>query len=279
MGPSAWGVTGSGAGPGAGLADVRAAYGAGGSAPRPSRPAGPGQSRATGRANARPGGPGRRAGGGRQWAGSWCVTPEFLKEEASGAAGSAGAAAAEGPALWEDARGVRATMQWRALVLGLLLLRLGLHGALWLVFGLGPSMGFYQRFPLSFSFQRLMGPDGPAPAAPGPEDRPVGPMGPSWLQPPRPGAEAGRRRAPRRPRPGVCGPAHWGYVLGGRGRGPDEYERRYSGAFPPQLRAQMRDLARGMFVFGYDNYMAHAFPQDELNPIDCRGRGPDRGDP
>ncbi|OWK02662.1 EDEM1 [Cervus elaphus hippelaphus] len=41
----------------------------------------------------------------------------------------------------------------------------------------------------------------------------------------------------------------------------------------------MRDLARGMFVFGYDNYMAHAFPQDELNPIHCRGRGPDRGDP
>ncbi|XP_036122365.1 ER degradation-enhancing alpha-mannosidase-like protein 1 isoform X1 [Molossus molossus] len=160
-------------------------------------------------------------------------------------------------------------MQWRALVLGLLLLRLGLHGALWLVFGLGPSMGFYQRFPLGFGFQRLTGP----------ADRPAAPLGPSWLQPPGPGAEAARRPAPRRPRPGVCGPAHWGYVLGGRGRGPDEYERRYSGAFPPQLRAQMRDLARGMFVFGYDNYMAHAFPQDELNPIDCRGRGPDRGDP
>ncbi|XP_008155548.2 ER degradation-enhancing alpha-mannosidase-like protein 1 [Eptesicus fuscus] len=171
-------------------------------------------------------------------------------------------------------------MQWRALVLGLLLLRLGLHGALWLVFGLGPSMGFYQRFPLSFGFQRLMGPDGPAPTAPGPADQPGAPAGPSWLQPPGPGAAAaGRRRAPRRPRPGVCGPAHWGDVLGGRGRGPDEYERRYSGAFPPQLRAQMRDLARGMFVFGYDNYMAHAFPQDELNPIDCGGRGPDRGDP
>ncbi|XP_045141564.1 ER degradation-enhancing alpha-mannosidase-like protein 1, partial [Echinops telfairi] len=76
-----------------------------------------------------------------------------------------------------------------------------------------------------------------------------------------------------------CGPAHWGYALGCRGRGPDEYEKRYSSAFPPQLRARMRDLARGMFVFGYDNYMAHAFPQDELNPIYCRGRGPDRGDP
>ncbi|KAF3828957.1 ER degradation-enhancing alpha-mannosidase-like protein 1 isoform X2 [Mirounga angustirostris] len=174
-------------------------------------------------------------------------------------------------------------MQWRALVLGLVLLRLGLHGVLWLVFGLGPSMGFYQRFPLSFGFQRLRAPDGPESPASGPAGRPGtpgGPSGPSWLQPPGPGAAAaGRRRAPRRPEPGVCGPAHWGYVLGGRGRGPDEYEKRYSGAFPPQLRAQMRDLARGMFVFGYDNYMAHAFPQDELNPIHCRGRGPDRGDP
>nr|XP_035931457.1 ER degradation-enhancing alpha-mannosidase-like protein 1 isoform X3 [Halichoerus grypus] len=174
-------------------------------------------------------------------------------------------------------------MQWRALVLGLVLLRLGLHGVLWLVFGLGPSMGFYQRFPLSFGFQRLRAPDGPESPASGPPGRPGtpgGPSGPSWLQPPGPGAAAaGRRRAPRRPEPGVCGPAHWGYVLGGRGRGPDEYEKRYSGAFPPQLRAQMRDLARGMFVFGYDNYMAHAFPQDELNPIHCRGRGPDRGDP
>ncbi|XP_036724006.1 ER degradation-enhancing alpha-mannosidase-like protein 1 isoform X2 [Balaenoptera musculus] len=173
-------------------------------------------------------------------------------------------------------------MQWRALVLGLVLLRLGLHGVLWLVFGLGPSMGFYQRFPLSFGFQRLRGPDGPASPASGPAGRPGtpgGPSGPSWLQPQVPGPAAGRRRAPRRPEPDVCGPGHWGYVLGGRGRGRDEYEKRYSGAFPPQLRAQMRDLARGMFVFGYDNYMAHAFPEDELNPIHCRGRGPDRGDP
>lgn len=171
-------------------------------------------------------------------------------------------------------------MQWRALVLGLLLLRLGLHGVLWLVFGLGPSMGFYQRFPISFGFQRLRGPDRTSSPASGPADGPGVPSGPSWLQRPEVGTTAaGRHQAPRRPGPGVCGPAHWGYVLGGRGRGRDEYEKRYSGAFPPQLRAQMRDLARGMFVFGYDNYMAHAFPQDELNPIHCRGRGPDRGDP
>ncbi|XP_054990940.1 ER degradation-enhancing alpha-mannosidase-like protein 1 [Sorex araneus] len=101
-------------------------------------------------------------------------------------------------------------MPWRALVLALLLLRLGLHAALWLALAA----------------------------------RPPPPRGAPW---------------------------------GGRGR--DEYERRYAGAFPPGLRARMRDRARGMFVFGYDNYMAHAFPQDELNPIHCRGRGPDRGDP
>lgn len=30
-----------------------------------------------------------------------------------------------------------------------------------------------------------------------------------------------------------------------------------------------------MFTFAYDSYMQHAFPADELNPIDCCGRGPD----
>lgn len=152
----------------------------------------------------------------------------------------------------------------RALALGLLLLlRLGLHGVLWLALGLAPGPGPQRRFPLGLGFPRLGGLGRAAPPAPRPP----------WLPPPGAGAEG------RRPRPGVCGAARWGYVPGARGRGRDEYERRYSRAFPPQLRAQMRDLARGMFVFGYDNYMAHAFPQDELNPIHCRGRGPDRGDP
>ena len=26
---------------------------------------------------------------------------------------------------------------------------------------------------------------------------------------------------------------------------------------------------------GYDNYMLHAFPLDELDPVHCKGRGPD----
>ncbi|KAL8558834.1 ER degradation-enhancing alpha-mannosidase-like protein 1 [Nucella lapillus] len=34
-----------------------------------------------------------------------------------------------------------------------------------------------------------------------------------------------------------------------------------------------------MFYFGYDSYMEYAFPEDELNPIDCTGRGPDYEDP
>ncbi len=32
---------------------------------------------------------------------------------------------------------------------------------------------------------------------------------------------------------------------------------------------------REMFTFGYDSYMRHAYPEDELNPIRCRGRGHD----
>uniref|UniRef100_A0A667WXG5 alpha-1,2-Mannosidase n=1 Tax=Myripristis murdjan TaxID=586833 RepID=A0A667WXG5_9TELE len=54
----------------------------------------------------------------------------------------------------------------------------------------------------------------------------------------------------------------------------DEYVRRYS-SFPDALKAKMKDMAREMFYFGYDNYMKYAFPDDELNPIDCEGRGPD----
>lgn len=36
--------------------------------------------------------------------------------------------------------------------------------------------------------------------------------------------------------------------------------------------------ARRMFYFGYENYMEHAFPLDELNPHACSGRGVDYGD-
>ncbi|EUB62151.1 ER degradation-enhancing alpha-mannosidase-like protein [Echinococcus granulosus] len=35
---------------------------------------------------------------------------------------------------------------------------------------------------------------------------------------------------------------------------------------------------REMFDFGYSNYMKYAYPEDELDPIHCRGRGPDLTD-
>lgn len=45
--------------------------------------------------------------------------------------------------------------------------------------------------------------------------------------------------------------------------------------FSEEQRLLMKEEARRMFYWGYDHYMQHAFPQDELNPIRCRGRGHD----
>jgi len=59
---------------------------------------------------------------------------------------------------------------------------------------------------------------------------------------------------------------------------PDVYEKKY-GLFSHQDRIKSRDEAKRMFEFAYDSYMTHAFPQDELNPIDCVGRGPDVDNP
>lgn len=44
-------------------------------------------------------------------------------------------------------------------------------------------------------------------------------------------------------------------------------------------RLKLREKARQMFYFGYDNYMNFAFPKDELDPIHCTGRGPDYENP
>lgn len=49
--------------------------------------------------------------------------------------------------------------------------------------------------------------------------------------------------------------------------------------FSDHERLHYKEEAKKMFYYGYDNYMAHAFPEDELNPIYCRGRGPDYLDP
>ena len=55
------------------------------------------------------------------------------------------------------------------------------------------------------------------------------------------------------------------------------HEQRYEHYlyFPRSERLLYREKARQMFQFGYDNYMKYAFPKDELDPIHCRGRGPD----
>ena len=47
------------------------------------------------------------------------------------------------------------------------------------------------------------------------------------------------------------------------------------GYFPETDRLQSLGESREMFQFGYDNYMNHAYPMDELDPIHCVGRGPD----
>lgn len=59
---------------------------------------------------------------------------------------------------------------------------------------------------------------------------------------------------------------------------PGYYDKKY-GKFSEKDRFEMLKLAKNMFQFGYDNYMKYAFPQDELNPIYCTGRGPDIENP
>ena len=44
-------------------------------------------------------------------------------------------------------------------------------------------------------------------------------------------------------------------------------------------REDLKKKVREMFYFGFDNYIKHAFPMDELNPIFCRGRGSDKDNP
>jgi hypothetical protein len=44
-------------------------------------------------------------------------------------------------------------------------------------------------------------------------------------------------------------------------------------------RVKYKEKAREMFYHGFDNYMSHAYPLDELDPIACKGRGPDTDNP
>lgn len=58
--------------------------------------------------------------------------------------------------------------------------------------------------------------------------------------------------------------------------------RNYSTAysyFGESERLRLREEAKEMFYFGYDNYIKYAYPMDELDPIHCVGRGPDYSNP
>ncbi|XP_033120342.1 ER degradation-enhancing alpha-mannosidase-like protein 1 [Anneissia japonica] len=56
------------------------------------------------------------------------------------------------------------------------------------------------------------------------------------------------------------------------------YNEKYT-YFSEGERIENLDHVRRMFQHGYDSYLQYAFPKDELDPIHCRGRGPDKGDP
>lgn len=151
-------------------------------------------------------------------------------------------------------------MQWRSIVVGLLVLRVALNCVLWLAFGLGPSWGFHFDFPLQFSFNLHRHTEPPTDG---------GQRANSWSQ---------RVYENGEPPVGTCSKisentpkkSYLSFFKASR----DEYDRKY-GSFPDALKIKMKGMARDMFYFGYDNYMKYAFPEDELNPIDCEGRGPD----
>ncbi|KAJ3067834.1 ER degradation-enhancing alpha-mannosidase-like protein 1 [Podochytrium sp. JEL0797] len=50
-------------------------------------------------------------------------------------------------------------------------------------------------------------------------------------------------------------------------------------AMPTAQRLDLKERAREMFRHGFNGYMEHAFPLDELNPLTCSGRTADRTDP
>ncbi|KNZ61589.1 hypothetical protein VP01_1381g3 [Puccinia sorghi] len=47
----------------------------------------------------------------------------------------------------------------------------------------------------------------------------------------------------------------------------------------PERKLELRDLVKKTWYHGFDNYINHAFPHDELRPISCTGIGQDRENP
>uniref|UniRef100_A0A8C9ZR17 alpha-1,2-Mannosidase n=1 Tax=Sander lucioperca TaxID=283035 RepID=A0A8C9ZR17_SANLU len=153
-------------------------------------------------------------------------------------------------------------MQWRSIVVGLVVLRLSLSCVLWLAFGLGPNVSWGFNFPLGFSLHKL--------DLLFRDEKGIDPKGNSWSQ--RIHGHIHENAATTCANVGEASTkrSYLSFFDGNK----DEYVRRYS-SFPDTLKAKMKDMAKDMFYFGYDNYMKYAFPEDELNPIDCKGRGPD----
>ncbi|XP_049588572.1 ER degradation-enhancing alpha-mannosidase-like protein 1 [Syngnathus scovelli] len=149
-------------------------------------------------------------------------------------------------------------MQWRSLVVGVVVVRLSV--SLWLAFGLGAYVS------LGTSHSGGAGTQEPSTG----EKK----CGDSWSK-----QISGNKHEETT---GTCAKlaeeslkrSYLSFFDGNK----DDYVRRYS-SFPGTLRATMKEKAREMFYFGYDNYMKYAFPKDELNPIDCEGRGPDVHNP
>uniref|UniRef100_A0A8C7XN44 alpha-1,2-Mannosidase n=1 Tax=Oryzias sinensis TaxID=183150 RepID=A0A8C7XN44_9TELE len=161
-------------------------------------------------------------------------------------------------------------MRWRSLVIGLVVLRLSVSCVLWLAFGLGPNLSLGFNFHLNFNLHKLdllFREETPTESS----------KGSSWSQrihgPKYEETAATCAKAGEEP-PKKKKSSYLRLFDGSE----DEYARRYS-SFPDALKSKMKEMAREMFYFGYDNYMKYAFPEDELNPIDCKGRGPDALNP
>uniref|UniRef100_A0A3B3CYQ7 alpha-1,2-Mannosidase n=1 Tax=Oryzias melastigma TaxID=30732 RepID=A0A3B3CYQ7_ORYME len=156
-------------------------------------------------------------------------------------------------------------MQWRSLVIGLVVLRLSVSCVLWLAFGLGPNLSLGFNFHLNFNLHKLdllFREDKDTESKDNSWSQRI--HGPKYEETATTCAKAGGEQTSKKKK------SYLRLFDGSK----DEYARRYS-AFPDALKSQMKEMAREMFYFGYDNYMKYAFPEDELNPIDCEGRGPD----
>ncbi|PLW29656.1 hypothetical protein PCASD_20216, partial [Puccinia coronata f. sp. avenae] len=46
-----------------------------------------------------------------------------------------------------------------------------------------------------------------------------------------------------------------------------------------ERKLELRDLVKKTWYHGFDNYITHAFPDDELRPLSCKGMGQDRENP